>query len=232
MEKSTEVLLKTKNRATIWPSNPTSGHIPWENCNSKRHMHPSVHHQSILKEINPEYSLEGLMLKLKLQNFGHLMWRADSLEKTLMFGEDWRQKEKRAAEEEMVRWDHWLKEHELEQIPGDNRGQGSRAWDSPWGPKELDTTQRLNHHPNAHCSTIYNSQIPETQSRSMESGFTINIIECESKLGTRGRINISAAENEVLLPSSTLDSLKKQVLTKSDVPLLPQEKKKKKTGKL
>ena len=43
--------------------------------------------KSILKEINPEYSLEGLMLKLKLQYFGHLMWRADSLEKTLMLGE-------------------------------------------------------------------------------------------------------------------------------------------------
>ena len=42
--------------------------------------------QSILKEINPEYSLEGLILKLKLQNFGHLMWRADSFEKTLMLG--------------------------------------------------------------------------------------------------------------------------------------------------
>jgi len=42
--------------------------------------------QSILKEINPEYSLEGLMLKLKLQHFGHLMRRADSLEKTLMLG--------------------------------------------------------------------------------------------------------------------------------------------------
>ena len=42
--------------------------------------------QSILKEINPEYSLEGLMLKLKLQCFGHLMWRTDSLEKTLMLG--------------------------------------------------------------------------------------------------------------------------------------------------
>ena len=42
--------------------------------------------QSILKEINPEYSLEGLMLKLKLQNIGHLMQRADSLEKTLMLG--------------------------------------------------------------------------------------------------------------------------------------------------
>ena len=43
-------------------------------------------HQSILKEINPEYSLEGLMLKLKLQYFGHLIWRAHSLEKTLMLG--------------------------------------------------------------------------------------------------------------------------------------------------
>ena len=42
--------------------------------------------QSILKEISPEYSLEGLMLKLKLQSFGHMMWRADSLEKTLMLG--------------------------------------------------------------------------------------------------------------------------------------------------
>ena len=42
--------------------------------------------QSILKEINPGYSLEGLVLKLKLQYFGHLMWRADSLEKTLMLG--------------------------------------------------------------------------------------------------------------------------------------------------
>ena len=48
--------------------------------------------QSILKEIGPEYSLEGLMLKLKLQYFGHLLWRADSLEKTLMLGkiEGWR----------------------------------------------------------------------------------------------------------------------------------------------
>ena len=50
--------------------------------------------QSILKEINPEYSLEGLMLKLKLQYFGHLMWRVDLLEKTLMLGmiEGWRKR--------------------------------------------------------------------------------------------------------------------------------------------
>ena len=51
--------------------------VPWTTKRSN---------QSILKEINPEYSLEGLMLKLKLQYFGHLMWRTDSLEKTLMLG--------------------------------------------------------------------------------------------------------------------------------------------------
>ena len=51
--------------------------VPWTARRSK---------QSILKEINPEYSLEGLMLKLKLQYFGHLMGRTDSLEKTLMLG--------------------------------------------------------------------------------------------------------------------------------------------------
>ena len=63
--------------------------------------------QSILKEINPEYSLEGLMLKLKLQYFGHLMWRADLLEGADAFpdldaGKDWREK-KAMAEDEMVR---------------------------------------------------------------------------------------------------------------------------------
>ena len=61
--------------------------------------------QSILKEIRPEYSLEGLMLKLKLRYFGHLMQRADSLEKTLMLGQDRRQ-EKGTTEYEMVGWHH------------------------------------------------------------------------------------------------------------------------------
>ena len=59
--------------------------------------------QSILKEINPEYSLEGLMLKLNFQYFGHLMQKADSLEKTLMLGKIEGKKEKGAAEDEMVR---------------------------------------------------------------------------------------------------------------------------------
>ena len=55
--------------------------------------------QSVLKEINPEYSLEGHMLKPKVQYFGHLMQRADSLEKTLML-------EKRTTDDEMVGWYH------------------------------------------------------------------------------------------------------------------------------
>ena len=59
--------------------------------------------QSILREINSEYSLEGLMLKLKVQYFGHLMRRTDSLEKTLMLGKIEGKKEKGAAEDEMVR---------------------------------------------------------------------------------------------------------------------------------
>ena len=58
--------------------------------------------ESILKEINPGCSLEGLMLKLKLQYLGHLMRRADSLEKTLMLGRIWGQEEKGTTEDEMV----------------------------------------------------------------------------------------------------------------------------------
>ena len=61
--------------------------------------------QSILKEISPEISLEGMMLKLKLQYFGHLMRRVDSLEKTDA-GKDWGQEEKGTTEHEMAGWHH------------------------------------------------------------------------------------------------------------------------------
>ena len=61
--------------------------------------------QSILKEINPGTSLEGMMLKLKLQYFGHLMQRVDSLEQTNA-GRDWGQEEKGTIEEEMAGWHH------------------------------------------------------------------------------------------------------------------------------
>ena len=83
--------------------------VPWtaRRCN-----------QSILKEISPGCSLEGMMLKLKLQYFGHLMQRVDSLEKTLIrkdsdAGRDWGQKEKGMTEDEMVGWHHRLNGHEF-----------------------------------------------------------------------------------------------------------------------
>ena len=99
--------------------------------------------QSILKEISPEYSLEGLMLMLKLQNFGYLMQRTESLEKTLMLGK---------TEGRRRRW--WQRMKWLDGITNSidmslsklqelvlNRKPGCC---SPWGRKELDTTERLN----------------------------------------------------------------------------------------
>ena len=101
--------------------------------------------QSILKEISPEYSLEGLLLKLKLQYVGHLMWRADSLEKTLMLAKI-RQGEKGTTEDEMVGWHHRLNGQELEQALGDGERQGGLACCSPWGREELDMIERLHFH--------------------------------------------------------------------------------------
>ena len=77
--------------------------VPWTTGRSN---------QSILKEISPEYSLEGLMLKLKLQYFGHLIRRTDSLEKTLLLGKI-EGEEKGMTEDEMVGWHHRLNEHEF-----------------------------------------------------------------------------------------------------------------------
>ena len=91
--------------------------------------------QSILRAINPEYSLEGLMLKLKLQYFGHLIKRR-LIGKVPDAEKDWGQKEKGTTEAEMVGWHHRLNEHEFEQILGDSEGQGSLACCSLWGCKE------------------------------------------------------------------------------------------------
>ena len=95
--------------------------------------------QSVLKEINLKYSLEGLGLKLKLQYFGSLMQRTNSLEKTLRLGKT-DDKEKWATEDEMVGWHHRFNVHEFGQTLGDSEGQGSLVCCSPWGHKELDTT--------------------------------------------------------------------------------------------
>ena len=99
--------------------------------------------QSILKEISPEYSLEGLMLKLKLQYFGHLMLRTDH-RKRLDAGKDRRQEKKGRSEGEMVGWHHQLDGQESEQALGVGDGQGGLECCSPWGCKELDTSERLN----------------------------------------------------------------------------------------
>ena len=103
--------------------------------------------QSILKEISPEYSLEGLMLKQKLQYFGHLMGRADSFEKTLMLGKV----ESGKRRGHRMRWldgitpcHVQLHGHEFEQAPGVEDGQGSLACCTPWSLKESDMTEQLN----------------------------------------------------------------------------------------
>ena len=99
--------------------------------------------QSILKEISPGCSLEGMMLKLKLQYFGHLMWRVDSLEKTDA-GRDWGQEEKGITEDEIAGWHHQLDGRQFEWTPGVGDGQGGLACCDSWGCKESDTIKRLN----------------------------------------------------------------------------------------
>ena len=98
--------------------------------------------QSILKEISPGCSLEGLMLKLKLQYFGHLMQRGDSLEKSLMLGKI----EGRRRGRQRMRWlDGLINSMDIsfcELRVGD--GQGGLACCNSWGHKELDTTKQLN----------------------------------------------------------------------------------------
>ena len=83
------------------------------------------------------------MLKLKLQYFGHLRRRVDSLEKTDA-GRDWGQEEKGMTENEMAGWHHRLDGPEFEQALRVGDGQGSLMCCSPWGCKELDMTKQLN----------------------------------------------------------------------------------------
>ena len=96
-------------------------------------------------KINPDYSLQGLMLKLKLQYFGYLMWRATSLEKTLMLRE---LEGRRRRGWQRIRWLDGITDSmdmsQFEQALGDGEGQGSLVCCSPWGRKESDTTEPLN----------------------------------------------------------------------------------------
>ena len=89
--------------------------------------------RKIESEINSESSLDRLMLKLKLQYFGHPRQRTDSFRKDPDAGKDCRQEEKGTTEDEMVGWHHRLNGHEFEQAPGDGKGQGSLECCRPRG---------------------------------------------------------------------------------------------------
>ena len=101
--------------------------------------------QSILKEISRKYSLEGLMLKAKVKYFGHLMWRTDSLENTLMLGKiEGRRRMGWQRMDVMVGLHHQLDGHEFEQALGVGNAQGILACCSLRGHKESNTTEWLN----------------------------------------------------------------------------------------
>ena len=111
--------------------------VPW----TGRRSNPSV-----LKEINPEYSVEGLMLKLKLQYFGHLMWRTDSLEKTLMQekteGRRRRGRQGRRWLDDITTQWTWVWANSMQQWRLIEPGTCS-----PWSCKEVDTTEQQNNNP-------------------------------------------------------------------------------------
>ena len=130
-------IMKVERAKELMPSNCVSGHwrVPWTARSD----------QSILREINSEYFLEGLMLKLKLQYFGHLMWTADSLEKSLMLGKI---EGRRRREHHRIRWLDCITDAidmnlgKLREMVRDRE-----AWCvsvSPWGPKVSDTIGWLN----------------------------------------------------------------------------------------
>ena len=146
--------------------------VPWTTRRSS---------QFILKEISPEYSLEGLMLKLKLQNFGHLMWRTDSLEKTLMLGKI----EGRRTEDEIVGWHHWLDGREFEQAPEVGDEQGSLVCCNPRGHKESDMTEQLNWMalPSGNSNSTSSVELPSGEDEAWNAGQVQQTVMWRKKAG-------------------------------------------------
>ena len=101
--------------------------------------------QSVLKEINPEYSRKDWCWSWRSY---WILWLCDAKSQLITkdpdAGKNWRQEKKGMTEDEMVEWLHRLNGHEFERAPGDGEGQGSLVWCSPWGIKELDMTEGLN----------------------------------------------------------------------------------------
>ena len=120
--------------------------------------------QSILKEINTDYSLEGLMLKLQFQHFGHMMQRTNSLEKTPIMGKT-EGKGERGNKERDGWWHHWLNGHEFKQTPADSEGQRSLECCSQTGLNDWTRTthqQTKRHTQRCHDSSEADHQRPKS----------------------------------------------------------------------
>ena len=119
---------------------------------------------------------KGWKLKLKLQYFGHLIWRADSLENTLML---WKTEGRRGQKDEMVGWHHQFNGHEFEQTLRDSEGQRSLSCSTSWGHRESETTWQLNN--NNQCRGSLNCLTHNSQRICLWlSGLWYLIYECMS----------------------------------------------------
>ena len=116
--------------------------------------------QSILKEVNPEYSSEGLMLKLKVQYFSHLMWRTDSLEKTQMLGKI--KGRRRSRQQRMRGLEGITVSADMSLSKLSHEGQGSLACCSPWGCKESNMTEQLNNNNQSNENQSY-GRVPQEE---------------------------------------------------------------------
>ena len=141
-----------------WTIKKAEGRLMLSNCGAREDSWESLtarrFDQSILKEISPEYSLERLLLKPKLQYFGHLVWRTDSFEKTLMLGKI---EGKRRRGWQRMRWLDGISDSMEVSLSKLQKLKYREACCSPWGrkeSKESDTTEQLHFH----FSLSYQSQ--------------------------------------------------------------------------
>ena len=132
--------------------------------------------------IDLEYSLEGLMLKSKLQYFVHLTWKVDSLKKDCNARKDWGQEEKRVTENNMVGWYQWLNGHDFEQNTGDTEGQGSLVCCRPQGFKESQLSDWTK------TTTTYSNGTDYLQVGNFEQTLYQNILRLENISPPRSRM--------------------------------------------
>ena len=126
------------------------------------------------KEINPEYSSDWLMLKLKLQYFDHLIRRTNSLEKPLMLGKI---EDRRKRGWQRMRW---LDGQQFEEVLGDNEGQGSLAFCSPWDHKESDMTERLSWTELMSCKVEFDHTLPPSPYILVQDKFILLLFSCNN----------------------------------------------------